>query len=302
GKDVLSGHGGDDELHSGTGVGDSIGGDSDDDHLYLEGTSGIAEGGAGDDEIFGSASADRLMGDDGSDAISGQAGNDVVDAGPGDDSVHGDAGNDRLDAAEGTDSCSGGTGSDVCDGGDPGPQENTATDPDVCDDTAEKWVSCRKVGIPDRLEGLVRGTSEGRGARTTWTLRMSLERYGEQDGHVYYRIAEASGDWSVANAGNPCDLDGTGSFGPDVVALVDLDTTARTYRLDLWGPPGAETEWSCPDGQVFTGSSPLAEGGTVEGTPFDPRAMELTGAFDGTIEEVHQHFTWSFGPPAPARP
>ena len=299
GRDVVGGHEGDDEVHSGTGVGDRVEGNDDDDHVYLEGTKGTADGGAGDDEIFGSASDDRIFGDTGDDAVSGQGGDDTVDAGDGDDTVYGDAGNDTLEAGDGTDSCTGGSGRDVCDGGTPGTRANTATDVDVCDDDAEKWISCRKVGVPERLHGLVTGTSEGRGARTTWTLDLAMVKYGEQGGHLYYRIESAVGHWSVANAGNPCTIDGSGDFGDDVVALLDLDTVGRTYRLDLWGPPGAETRWTCPDGQVLQGSSPLAEGGTVESSPFDPSDYELAGQFDGTIEEVHQHFSWSLGPVAP---
>lgn len=85
GNDFISGNSADnllfgDQLASGPGRADTIGGGNGDDTIY---------GGAGNDEIGGAGGADRLLGDAGRDTISGGAGVDTIQGGAGADSMSG---------------------------------------------------------------------------------------------------------------------------------------------------------------------------------------------------------------------
>jgi Ca2+-binding RTX toxin-like protein len=105
---TLMGGKGDDTIHGGDGLGDTILGGAGRDHLY---------GGFGADRISGGADRDYSDGGDGNDVLSGGHGNDTIYGMGGDDAISGGDGQDYLEGAKGDDTISGGTGNDAISGG-----------------------------------------------------------------------------------------------------------------------------------------------------------------------------------------
>ena len=107
-KFTLIGGAGDDTIHGGNSVGDTILGNAGRDHLY---------GGAGADRISGGADRDYIDGGDGNDVLSGGHSDDTVYGMGGDDTISGGDGQDYLEGATGDDTIAGGTGNDMISGG-----------------------------------------------------------------------------------------------------------------------------------------------------------------------------------------
>lgn len=104
---VLSGLGGEDEIH-GLGGDDQLFGGDGNDRLW---------GDDGNDVLFGGQGDDTLQGNAGDDVLNGDDGNDILDAGDGDDTLRGGVGNDSLQGGAGDDVLDGGTGADIMSGG-----------------------------------------------------------------------------------------------------------------------------------------------------------------------------------------
>ena len=86
GNDVLKGLGGDDTMVGGGGTDTLYGGDGND-NLNTVSTVGVCVGGGGDDRIYGDSGADSFSGGSGADNITGRGGLDTIDAGTGADVV-----------------------------------------------------------------------------------------------------------------------------------------------------------------------------------------------------------------------
>lgn len=103
GTDIVHGDEGRDVLDTDTGIGDTLYGGADDDHLVL-----LARG----SDAFGEGGNDDLSTAEQKTALDGGDGNDVIDGGPYADTIDGGTGNDRIDGGNGSDRMSGEAGAD----------------------------------------------------------------------------------------------------------------------------------------------------------------------------------------------